>query len=70
MSAAPYLTVGDVARRLGVPQWCVRRLFERGILPPPLRAGLFRLIRESDLPKITAALQEAGYLREEVAADA
>ena len=38
------LTVGAVARRFGVPAWQIRRLFERGLLPPAARLGAYRVI--------------------------
>jgi hypothetical protein len=56
-------TVGGVAKRFGVAPWRVRRLFERGLLPPPSRLGLNRVVNGSDLPKIETALRDAGYLR-------
>jgi DNA-binding transcriptional MerR regulator len=59
---SPVLTVGDVARHFGIPIWRVRRLYEKGILPPPPRAGLYRLVPAGDLPRIEEALRQAGYL--------
>ena len=56
------MTIGDVARRLGIPAWKVRRLFERGVLPPARRVGIWRVISTKELPKVEKALQEAGYL--------
>ena len=32
-----FLTIGDVARRFACQPWQVRRLFERGLLPPAAR---------------------------------
>jgi DNA-binding transcriptional MerR regulator len=55
-------TVGAVAERFGVPPWQVRRLFERGLLPPAARAGAYRVIAAADLPKVEQALRDAGYL--------
>lgn len=57
------LAVGEVARTLGCQGWQIRRLFERGLLPPAERIGLYRVIPESELPKVKEALQKAGYLR-------
>jgi DNA-binding transcriptional MerR regulator len=62
MSISPVLTIGTVARRLGCQAWQVRRLFERGLLPPAARVGLYRVVAESDLPAVEQALREAGYL--------
>jgi DNA-binding transcriptional MerR regulator len=62
MSMSTPLTIGAVADRFGVAAWQVRRLFERGILPPAIRVGPYRVIDPADLPKIEAALRAAGYL--------
>jgi DNA-binding transcriptional MerR regulator len=59
------LTIGAVADQFGVAAWQVRRLFERGILPPADRVGAYRVINPADLPKIGAALRQAGYLGDE-----
>jgi DNA-binding transcriptional MerR regulator len=56
------LTIGAVADRFGVAAWQVRRLYERGILPPADRVGPYRVIDAADLPKVGAALRQAGYL--------
>ena len=61
------LTIGAAADQLGVAAWKVRRLFERGILPPAQRVGCYRVIDASDLPKIEAALRQAGYIGREAA---
>src|SRR5262245_32305485 len=57
-------TVGAVARRYGCPAWQIRRLFERGLLPPAARVGAYRVIAASDLPAVEDALRRAGYLPE------
>ena len=59
---SPYLTVGRVAERYGVSTWQVRRLFERGLLPPAPRVGAYRVVAASDLPRVEEALRRAGYL--------
>lgn len=56
------LIVGEVARRLGVKPWQVRRVVERGLVPEPTRIGAYRAFAESDLPALDAALRQAGYL--------
>jgi hypothetical protein len=66
VSQQPALTVIAVATHFGVQPWQVRRLYERGFLPPAPRAGLYRLILSKDLPKVQEALQRAGYLKDEV----
>jgi len=56
------MTVGQAANRLGVTARQVRRLYLRGLLPEPARAGLYRLISEDALPELELALRRAGYL--------
>jgi DNA-binding transcriptional MerR regulator len=58
----PPLTIGAIARRYGCRAWQVRRLFERGLLPPAPRVGAYRVIAAADLPQIEEALRAAGYL--------
>jgi DNA-binding transcriptional MerR regulator len=53
---AKTLSLGDVARRLCVPTWRVRRLFETGVLPPARRVGLYRFFHEDDVEVIRLAL--------------
>jgi hypothetical protein len=53
-----------VAQHFGCPGWQVRRLFERGILPPAPRVGAYRVIPQQDLPAVERALRAAGYLPE------
>ncbi len=62
MSMAPFWTIGPVAARFNVETWKLRRLFERGLLPPAPRVGPYRVIAESDLPRVEQALRSAGYL--------
>jgi hypothetical protein len=63
MSADPVpLSTRDAALRLGVPSWVVARLYLRGLLPEPARVGGKRVLRESDLPAVEAALRSMGYL--------
>jgi DNA-binding transcriptional MerR regulator len=66
MNTTNVLTIGTVARRFGVPAWQVRRLFERGLLPPAVRVGAYRVVAEADLPRVEQALRQAGYLPAEV----
>jgi DNA-binding transcriptional MerR regulator len=67
LSDPSILTIGAVARHFGCPAWCVRRLFERGLLPPAPRVGAYRVITAGDLPLVERALRAAGYLSGEVA---
>jgi DNA-binding transcriptional MerR regulator len=62
MSDPNYLTIGAVGRRLNCAAWQVRRLFERGLLPPAPRVGPYRVVAASDLPAVEQALRAAGYL--------
>jgi predicted DNA-binding transcriptional regulator AlpA len=62
-STAPrLLTCGEVATRIGVKDWQIRKLFSRGLLPTPARLGLNRIIAEDDLPAVREALARGGYL--------
>ncbi len=65
--ANPVLTIGDAARHFGCSAWQVRRLFERGLLPPAPRIGAYRVIAAADLPRVEEALRAAGYLPQEAA---
>lgn len=58
-----YLTLGQIADKLGVQLWRLRRLFERGILSEPARVGQNRVVHVRLLPTIKQALEEAGYLK-------
>ena len=64
MQRKPYYTLGEIAREHGATVWQVRRLFERGILPPAERIGLYRVVRADDLPRVVDALRVAGYIGE------
>jgi DNA-binding transcriptional MerR regulator len=64
MHESPVLTIGAVARLLGCRPWQLRRLYERGLLPPAPRVGAYRVIPRRELPKVEAALRQAGYLPE------
>jgi DNA-binding transcriptional MerR regulator len=59
---SPPLTIGAVARHFGLPAWKIRRLYETGKLPEPVRLGAYRVFYADDLPKIEVALLEVGYL--------
>jgi DNA-binding transcriptional MerR regulator len=67
MNPTNVFTVGSVAARFGVRPWQIRRLFERGLLPPAQRLGAYRVVTEADIPNVEAALREAGYLQTEAA---
>ena len=50
------------ADRLGCQSWKLRELIRRGHFRESCRAGRFRLIAESQLPQLEAALLSCGYL--------
>ena len=62
MPTTTQLTLGPVAQLYGCQVWQVRRLFERGLLPPAPRIGAYRVIDVEDLPRVEQALRAAGYL--------
>jgi DNA-binding transcriptional MerR regulator len=65
MQTKPYYTLGEIAREFGATIWQVRRLFERGILPPAERIGLYRVVRADDVPRVVEELRNAGYIGKE-----
>jgi hypothetical protein len=59
----PYYSTGQLAEHYGVRPWQVRRCYALGLLEEPARrVGVTRLVPASDLPKVEAALVQAGYL--------
>jgi hypothetical protein len=63
MSPTRDQTLGEFARSRGLPTWKVRRLFERGLLPPARRLGLYRVIGPDEVAAVDEALVKAGYIR-------
>jgi hypothetical protein len=57
------LSTSEVARHFGCRAWQVRRLFERGLLPPAQRIGRYRYVAVSDLQAVEGALARAGYIQ-------
>lgn len=57
-----FFTVGSIAQYFSLPAWQVRRAIERGFLSEPPRVGAYRVFLPDDLPRVRAALKEAGYL--------
>jgi hypothetical protein len=57
------LTLGDVARRLECPDWVIRRLIKKGLVPPPIRLGIWRVFHERDIPGIARAFKASGLGR-------
>jgi hypothetical protein len=56
------LTIGKAACALGVEQWKVRRLYQRGILEEPPRVGPYRVLMPSELGQVADALFTAGLV--------
>lgn len=56
------ITLGTVARRLGVDPWKVQRCIQRGFFTPSNRLGHYRVIEEAELPAFADAMRQAGYL--------
>lgn len=52
----------EAAELLGTNEWRVRRLFESGTLPEPLRLAGRRVISRALLPAVAEALQKRGWL--------
>lgn len=63
-----HLTTREIADQLGAKEWQVRRLFEVGRLPEPPRFAGKRAIPRDQIPAITSALQERGWLPGDCAA--
>jgi excisionase family DNA binding protein len=60
MNSTGLLTIGEAAQRLGCPEWRIRRLYQRGLLPPAERVGRNRVIAVADLSAVEKALRDAG----------
>ncbi len=59
-----HFTTGKVAALLGAPTWKIRRILD-GLDPHLPRAGLYRLVPESLLGKVSEELQKRGRLQQE-----
>jgi hypothetical protein len=68
MPESPVMTLGEIAKRYGCTQGQVRKVFTRGFLPEPPRAGPYRVVPRGQLGQVEAALRKAGYLKETPAA--
>jgi hypothetical protein len=62
MPTSEYLTLGQVARRLGVETWKVQAMLRRGLGPTPYKIGPYRCLHERDLPRLADAMRAVGYL--------
>lgn len=61
------MTLGTVARRLGVDPWKVQRCIERGFFAPSKRIGAYRVIEETEMAAFADAMRRAGYLENRAA---
>lgn len=57
MAESPFLTVPQIARETGAPDWRVRRVVDA--LGATTRAGQYRLVPRDRLPEIALALSQA-----------
>jgi len=57
------LTMTEAATRLGAQTWQLSNVFARGLLPEADRLGRNRIVWESQLPEVEAALRKAGFLK-------
>ncbi|MCE9568369.1 MAG: hypothetical protein K8U57_40735 [Planctomycetes bacterium] len=57
-----FCTTGNLARRLGVPVWAVRRTVDRELAKPPQRAGGYRLLAPDEVIRVEEALRATGRL--------
>lgn len=57
-----FMTIGELANRLGCQSPLIRKLIRRGDLPEPPRVGCMRVYSERDVSKVRKALVAAGYL--------
>lgn len=62
------LTMGQIGKRFGCSQSQVRKVFTRGFLPEPARAGSYRVVPVEQLGQVEAALRRAGYIKDELLA--
>ena len=67
MQSSQFFSLGDAARRLGVPRHVLAYAFENGLLAEPPRLGGRRMIPVADL-QIMAQKLEAAKRRREVSA--
>ncbi len=61
--ATDLLMLGEVALRFGMPLWRLQDAFRRNVLPPPLKAGRYRVVPADRLGALREALERAGYLQ-------
>jgi len=63
MQTADVMTIRLAAEQIGIYQWQLSRLYERGLLAKPEKFGPFRMVRAADLPQIREVAVAAGYLK-------
>lgn len=54
--------MGRLSARYGLPVWKIRRLYERGKLPPARRHGRDRVVSTEELPALEHVMREMGYI--------
>jgi hypothetical protein len=59
---ATFLTLGQVAKQIGIKVWKVRRVYERGLLAEPSRIGGYRVVTATELPTLLETLRAVGYM--------
>jgi hypothetical protein len=64
------LISGDPIYGGHVDEWQVRRLYELGDLPPPMKIANKRVLTHDDIPAVVEALRKRHYLPELVEAAA
>lgn len=62
-------TLTDYCRERGISDSTGRKIFDR-ILPDGLRAGLYRLVRDEDIPVLDKAFAAAGLMLRKAASGA
>jgi hypothetical protein len=63
MNESGFLTLGEIAAKLGTQLWQVQRIVDRRLVPRPERVGPNQIFREGQVELVQEALARAGYLR-------
>ena len=63
IAADVFLTVGQIAERLGVPLHRVKYAISTSGIKPAMRVGILRVWRECDIPLIQTAVNEIAVNR-------
>jgi hypothetical protein len=62
MTAENTMTTGEAAAAVGIRDWQLIALLQRGLVAEPKRFGRSRVFTADDLPRLRAAAVRAGYL--------